>query len=602
MGVSYSSLSNLSFCPSASSSFFEFMQNCTDTEKSKFSAFTQENTEFSFGSSKIKLYNWELFDTQGKIWNPEVSQSIRETVSYENNNSLALTLTQGNKIALFTGDMNNLDEDVSTGRVGDEDRLKDQIGDVDFLKLGHHGYQYSNTPDFLATIKPEYAVITNDDGNGYRSTLDWLNDHHVDYLYSTSDENAVVATITENDVYLNFETTNQIKTIQGKVYYLPEYDKSQFVDWHTIALEINYSGTETFEVSSWEELKETIDQNKIDISTSFQITELMIRLKQSDHWMATSTIEIAPYQRITLTTDEDILMKRDVSLASSSLMKISGTLNLGTKSMIGQIILDGNKENVSSTDCLIDLELGTLNIEDKVILQNNKRVQDGRYGNLSSIQYGAPGSAIFSNHSTITMYGGEIIHNENHVVSTINYRNAKLSNYVNANSIGAGIYLSNDSLLTMYGGKINYNRGENHSSFIVSGTTYGLNKKGFSAQVNGVGIHASHSNLNLQGGEVSYNVAQNDSKVTLSDNTQLYTLNQINYGIGIYSTSTNVVMKNVVSTKNESISRASTVIDASSSVSTTFSMATRGGNLYFSSSDVTISDCNISSSRSDKTN
>lgn len=85
------------------------------------------------------------------------------------------------------------------------------IGDVDFLKLGHHGYEHSNTPDFLATIKPEYAVITNDDGNGYRSTLDCLNDHHVDYLYSTSDENAVVATITENDVYLNFETTNQIK-------------------------------------------------------------------------------------------------------------------------------------------------------------------------------------------------------------------------------------------------------------------------------------------------------------------------------------------------------------------------------------------------------
>ena len=94
-------------------------------------------------------------------------------------------LTQGSKKAFFSGDMNNLDKNDKTGRIGDEDRIKDDIGKVNLLKLGHHGYKNSNTMDYMNTLKPEYVVITNDDGEPTKEIKDWLNDNKTKYMYST---------------------------------------------------------------------------------------------------------------------------------------------------------------------------------------------------------------------------------------------------------------------------------------------------------------------------------------------------------------------------------------------------------------------------------
>ena len=66
-------------------------------------------------------------------------------------------LVCGNVRVLFTGDMT---------RDAEQARLS-LFGDVDVLKVGHHGSAYSTSREFLDVIRPEYAVISYQVGNDY---------------------------------------------------------------------------------------------------------------------------------------------------------------------------------------------------------------------------------------------------------------------------------------------------------------------------------------------------------------------------------------------------------------------------------------------------
>ncbi len=74
-----------------------------------------------------------------------------------NNTSVVLKLVYGSRSILLTGDAEKEVEDV----------IGSKIGDVDVLKVGHHGSVYSTTPNFLAEIKPEYALISDGVNNPY---------------------------------------------------------------------------------------------------------------------------------------------------------------------------------------------------------------------------------------------------------------------------------------------------------------------------------------------------------------------------------------------------------------------------------------------------
>lgn len=86
--------------------------------------FNNDTTKFKFGSANVQIINWEIqYDENGN----------RTITEGDNENSLGVLLTQGNKKAFFAGDINNLD--------GDEDRIASQIGKIDFIKLGHHRFR-----------------------------------------------------------------------------------------------------------------------------------------------------------------------------------------------------------------------------------------------------------------------------------------------------------------------------------------------------------------------------------------------------------------------------------------------------------------------------
>ena len=89
-----------------------------------------------------------------------------------NNNSIVLEFVNGNDKALFMGDA--------------EKEIESNLnpGDVDLIKVGHHGSHSSSTPGFLNRVTPEYAVITcgkdNQYGHPHKETMDTLKDMNIE--------------------------------------------------------------------------------------------------------------------------------------------------------------------------------------------------------------------------------------------------------------------------------------------------------------------------------------------------------------------------------------------------------------------------------------
>ncbi len=98
-----------------------------------------DDTPFAFGNFTVTLFN-----TDDPV-NPEKVG--------ENDQSLGVLLEKNGTRIFLAGDM-----DDSTG---DETRLAPEIGKVNLLKLGHHGFNGSTTEGFIETLRPDACVVTN---------------------------------------------------------------------------------------------------------------------------------------------------------------------------------------------------------------------------------------------------------------------------------------------------------------------------------------------------------------------------------------------------------------------------------------------------------
>lgn len=110
------------------------------------------NAEFPLGTSKFKVVS--------------VANS-----NDTNNNSLVLLYTNGNDSVLLTGDAEK------------EIEKNLNVGDIDLLKVGHHGSSSSSSLSFINKIKPEEAVIlvgeNNKYGHPHRETMTTLKDKNI---------------------------------------------------------------------------------------------------------------------------------------------------------------------------------------------------------------------------------------------------------------------------------------------------------------------------------------------------------------------------------------------------------------------------------------
>lgn len=75
-----------------------------------------------------------------------------------NETSIILLLDYADSEVLFMGDV---------GVETEKNIIRDMDIEADILKVGHHGSKYSTSAEFIAEIKPEYAIISSGAGNKY---------------------------------------------------------------------------------------------------------------------------------------------------------------------------------------------------------------------------------------------------------------------------------------------------------------------------------------------------------------------------------------------------------------------------------------------------
>lgn len=136
-----------------------------------------------FEQCKEKLGNFEITFFNG-------SQRKR-FIKYGENISSVVTLVEkeGTRV-LLAGDLNYKD--------GDERRIAKQIGKIDLLKVGHHGYAGSTSAFWAKTLSPKYAVITNNQSRIFPDVRFKLEKIAHSELHFTADENGVTAYIGSN--------------------------------------------------------------------------------------------------------------------------------------------------------------------------------------------------------------------------------------------------------------------------------------------------------------------------------------------------------------------------------------------------------------------
>ena len=556
IGVSYESLISEIYSPSRSEKFKSELMNFA--KKENFEIFNQSNINFTFGSAKIQIMNWEIFDADGNLfeqtfYNDDNIIVHRDIYEGENSNSLGVLLFQGNKKAFFSGDMNNIPKKVGNENIGDEDRLKDKIGKIDLLKLGHHGYQHSNTRDYINVLKPDYVIITNDPDCIFLETAEYLEKNNVNYLYSTYDEYEVNASITNDNIILGFGTKG-IKKIKDKIFYIN--DENIYKNYLECEYMIKYNIKEE-ESNNWEELKTIIENGDIIEKVNFEekiiiLKSIKINLKSNENntcYIANSSIKINNYKRIILISKEnEIIIKRDKTLLDFPLFDVENScLIIGEENMKGTIKLDGNKDEVFSNSNLIMLNESEYYQYSNTILCNNWNRSSKKTQKTSNINSNkCYGSAIYSINSKINIYGGVITDNIHEILIDENNEEGKLPEK-NKNSLfycsrGAGIYMINKSILKMYGGKIVNNKGINNSIIYSNINSTILKDKEAKLEQNckGVGIFTNKNcKLFLYKGEISNNSAINSGKIFIkkSQNGKQNIISRINgciYGAAIF--------------------------------------------------------------------
>lgn len=130
--------------------------------------------EFMHGTLKLRFLNTE---------------DPKEKDIGENENAVALYVQDGDKKILLMADVNYLD--------GDEQAISKEIGKVDLLKVGHHGYGYSTGTPFLTRTQPKIAIYTNYRNKATFTVRMRITLNSRSSQYGTADYNGIIAVLGE---------------------------------------------------------------------------------------------------------------------------------------------------------------------------------------------------------------------------------------------------------------------------------------------------------------------------------------------------------------------------------------------------------------------
>lgn len=134
---------------------------------------------FSFGNFTLKFCNTAETESTEPIG--------------ENENAVGLLIEKKGMRVFLAADINNYD--------GDEDRLSKELGKINLLKVGHHGYDGSTGSAFVRALSPEFAVVTNKKGGISRKPLQNLNSVNA-LIFETGNYKGIVAEFTKDKIVL----------------------------------------------------------------------------------------------------------------------------------------------------------------------------------------------------------------------------------------------------------------------------------------------------------------------------------------------------------------------------------------------------------------
>ncbi len=135
---------------------------------------------FSFGDFTITFYNTVT---------PENLRGKGENAA-----SIGVKLEKGQKSAFLAADI--------TRTSGIEKVIGPEIGFIDLLKIGHHGYYGSSSMRFLKETDPNIAIVTNHIGKIYPNIKWNLTMYKKIPTYSTVNNNGIIASFTDDDKIL----------------------------------------------------------------------------------------------------------------------------------------------------------------------------------------------------------------------------------------------------------------------------------------------------------------------------------------------------------------------------------------------------------------
>lgn len=133
--------------------------------------------EFKFGDFTLRFINTET---------PEELKGKGENAS-----SVGVIVKKGNKTAFLGADFTN--------DSGLEKIYADDIGEVDLLKIGHHGYFGSSSASFLRQLKPKMTIVTNHLGKIYPNVKWNITMVAKAPIFSTAHRNGIIATFTDSN-------------------------------------------------------------------------------------------------------------------------------------------------------------------------------------------------------------------------------------------------------------------------------------------------------------------------------------------------------------------------------------------------------------------
>ena len=173
------------------SSWSKWLEENADSSTSEmFEPFDESNVRFNFGPAEIEIVNWQEYDTYGAIWN-EYSSFAHEIVVNENENSLGVIVQIGDTRAFLAGDIESSRDWNGIAKrqyeLNDEERIAERVGDVDFYKVAHHGYNTSTSEALMEVMRPEAAMITNMVGQASDKVTGRLDKWGCTYMYTTED-------------------------------------------------------------------------------------------------------------------------------------------------------------------------------------------------------------------------------------------------------------------------------------------------------------------------------------------------------------------------------------------------------------------------------